>query len=361
MYRLLAFRLMFESGLVKWLSGDPNWRNLHALRFHFFTQPLPNPVAWYVHQAPSWLLDSLTGLVLFVELPVPFLLFLPRRMRHWGAAWMIGLQVIIAMTGNYAFFNLLTVAILLWAFEDQFFSEIVHRFGRGHEQSDLRGDQRGRPLLRQITRGFAHWFRAPPIPRVPGVNAIAAALCVCLAVVGIGQALSIVTSQHFTWLNRVERNIAPFEVVNSYGLFAVMTTERPEIAFEGSADGATWQEYGFPAKPGALNRALPWVAPFQPRLDWQLWFAAMGPVSQNPWAANLAIRILEGEPSVLRLLNLPPYSHPPKYARAFLYRYEFTSWEERRQSGNIWKRRLAGVYIPQVSLADLASPRDSSH
>jgi len=364
MYRLLGFRLLFESGLVKWLSGDPNWRNLHALRFHFWTQPLPTPAAWYIAHAPAWLLDSLTALVFLIELAVPFLLFLPRRFRHWGAGLLIGFQVFIAVTGNYAFFNLLTIAILLWAFEDQFFGERVRRvIARSFTPprspiSDLSRDQNSRSARerfsrRPITGRFTRWFAAPSVPGIPGMNGVAAVVCVFIAVTGIGQVLSMLASQRFGWLDAVEREISSLELVNSYGLFAVMTTDRPEIIFEGSEDGVEWREYEFPDKPGDLSRPLPLVAPFQPRLDWQLWFAAMGPMSQSPWAGNLAIRLLEGEPSVLRLLNSPPFAHPPKYLRAILYQYEFTSLEERAATGHIWTRQRSGVFIPQFSLADL--------
>jgi hypothetical protein len=357
MYRLLAFRLMFESGLVKWLSGDPNWRNLHALRFHFWTQPLPTPAAWYLQHAPARLLDWLTALVFFVELAVPFLLFLPRHFRHWGAGLLIGFQMFIALSGNYAFFNLLTIAILLWAFEDQFFEERIRkvpgigwlsRIGsvRPVSKSDATGhlDWSGR---------FARWFSGPALPRTPGLSTVAAVIFVFIAATGIGQVISMLAAERFGWLDAVEQEIAQLELVNSYGLFAVMTTDRPEIIFEGSENGVEWREYEFPDKPGDLRRSLPLVAPFQPRLDWQLWFAAMEPMSQNPWAGNLAIRLLEGEPSVLRLLNPPPFPHPPKYLRALLYRYEFTSREERARTGQVWKRRLSGIFIPQFSLADL--------
>jgi predicted DCC family thiol-disulfide oxidoreductase YuxK len=363
MYRLLGFRLLFESGLVKWLSGDPNWRNLHALRFHFWTQPLPTPAAWYVAHAPVWLLDSFTALVFLVELAVPFLLFMPRRFRHWGAGLLIGFQVFIAVTGNYAFFNLLTIAILLWAFEDQFFVErvrILGRIGKLPRTAALAGTgalaSSGKPAPRDrldFARRFGSWFTATPAPRIPGVSGVAAVICVLIAITGLGQVVSMLASQRFGWLDAVERDISSLELVNSYGLFAVMTTDRPEIIFEGSEDGVEWREYEFPDKPGDLSRPLPLVAPFQPRLDWQLWFAAMGPMSQSPWAGNLAIRLLEGEPSVLRLLNPPPFAHPPKYLRALLYQYEFTSLEQRATTGHVWTRQRAGVFIPQFSLADL--------
>jgi hypothetical protein len=150
--------------------------------------------------------------------------------------------------------------------------------------------------------------------------------------------------------------ISPWQIVNSYGLFAVMTTSRPEIIFEGSDDGQTWKEYSFPYKAGDLNRPLPIIAPFQPRLDWQLWFAALdGNYREDQWAATLAVKLLRAEPDVLRLLEAPPFNHPPHYIRASIYEYWFTTELERQKTGAIWNRRFERPYIPTISLEMLQS------
>ena len=320
-FRLLVFRLMFESGCVKLLSGDPTWRNLHALRYHFMTQPLPNPFSWYAYQSPSWLLDALTFFTLAIELICPWLLFLPRRIRHVGAALLIALQVAILLTGNYAFFNFLTIAICLWAFDD----------------SSFRWCER---LLRARIAPPAKWFRK-----------LAAVVLATVMVLGAMQVVSLFKRSFAAPFSGIMSLIAPFQIVNSYGLFAVMTTARPEIVFEASQDGATWKEYSFPYKPGDVRRGLPVIAPFQPRLDWQLWFAALdGNFQQDRWTVNLAARLLEGEPTVLRLLDKPPFPTPPKYVRAQLYDYWFTTPAERKKTGAIWSRRYEREYLPAISL-----------
>jgi hypothetical protein len=144
--------------------------------------------------------------------------------------------------------------------------------------------------------------------------------------------------------------IEPFEIVNSYGLFAVMTTTRPEIVIEGSNDQAHWLEYSFRYKPGNLHRGLPLVAPYQPRLDWQMWFAALGPYRSNPWAASLLYRLLLNEHSVAVLMDPLPFSKPPKYLRAELYNYTFSTPSERRANGVVWNREHLGLWLGPVSL-----------
>jgi len=314
-YRFLLFRLMFESGLVKLASHDPNWRNLDALRYHFLTQPLPNPIAYYVHRAPDWLLDSFTGATLSIELICPFLLFCPKRVRRAGVGLLMLLQVAIILTGNYAFFNLLTLALCLWAWDDATFA----------------------PLEQLLRRGF-------PLSLLPRSKLTARTWNAALAVLALFGALQIAGIQP-TWLQ-------PFEIVNHYGLFAVMTTTRPEIVIEGSDDRATWREYSFSYKPGDLHRGLPFIAPYQPRLDWQMWFAALGSYRESPWLQGLMYRLLRGDPSVLALLDPPPFSKPPRYIRAKLYMYDFSTPGERRRSGAVWRRELLGNWFGPVSLKE---------
>jgi len=326
-YRFLVFRLMFESGMVKLLSGDRNWQNLHALRFHFMTQPLPNPLAWYAHHLQPWLLDSLTGWTLLIELVAPFLLFMPRRIRHTGAKFLIALQICIALTGNYAYFNLLTLALLIWAFDDQTFEGIAARLNRWLPR-----------------RRFTFWTRFKVL------RVVAAGALMVVVFLGATQVLSLFDPDLAGRLSAPLSWTAPFQVVNSYGLFAVMTTTRPEIVFEASNDQQDWQEYELPYKPGDLRRGLPVIAPLQPRLDWQLWFAALSNEQQDPWVAVVALRLLQGEPQVLHLFSKVPFKSPPRYIRAQRYLYSFTTPQERAQTGNIWNRSFVGPYLPTLSL-----------
>ena len=312
-YRLLLFRLMFESGWVKLASGDPNWRNLHALRFHFMTQPLPNPIAYYVHRAPTWLLDSMTATSLAIEFLAPFLLFFPRHVRTVGVAALIFLQVAILLTGNYAFFNLLTLALCLWGLDDITFT----------------------PLARLLRRRF-------PSTNVLKSKRVLSGMNGALALLGVLGLLQLFR-QPLAFLE-------PLEIVNHYGLFAVMTTTRNEIVIEGSDDRTNWKEYSFRYKPGNLHRHVPFVAPHQPRLDWQMWFAALGSYEGNTWVGSLIYRLLLGEPAVTALLDPPPFPKPPRYMRALIYEYDCTTPSERARTGAIWQRRLIGNWFGPVSL-----------
>ena len=317
-YRFLLFRLMFESGAVKVLSGDPNWRNLHALRFHFMTQPLPNPVAYYAYRLPYWMLDSMTALVLVIELAVPFLLFVPWRLvGQIAVAVLMLLQLAIILTGNYAFFNLLTLVLCLCGLDDRTFEPLAH-------------------LLRRT------------FPRRPTPKWLRAGASACVAVLMLLGGISLVSV--FKPGTFLPAAIEPFEIVNTYGLFANMTTTRPELIIEGSNDEVNWREYSFRYKPGELHRGLPQIAPYQPRLDWQMWFAALGDVSENPWTRNLIYRIATGERSVLGLLEPPPFQTPPRYIRVLIYNYDFTTPSERARTGAVWQRKLLGTWFGPVSL-----------
>jgi lipase maturation factor 1 len=317
LFRWLLFRLMLLSGSAKLLSYDPNWRNLTALRYHYETQPLPTVLAWYFHQFPLGIQKCCCGFMFFVELAVPFLFFAPRRIRFFAATMTITLQAFIFLTGNYTFFNLLAVALCLLLFDDAAFHHVALRRVR------LAATQRAVSVALSVFILFTSGFElvevfSGAIPRPAATVLIA---------------------------------IAPFGIVNTYGLFAVMTTSRPEIVVEGSNDGQTWREYGFRYKPGDLKRAPVWVQPYQPRLDWQMWFAALDNYRAEPWFGNFAVRLLEGSPDVLALVGQNPFpSSPPRYIRARLYDYRITTFSERRATGDWWKRQFKGEYLPAVSL-----------
>jgi len=320
-YRFLLFRLMFESGAVKLLSHDPNWRNLHALRFHFMTQPLPNPIAYYAHRLPLQMLDGCTAATLAIELICPFLLFTPRPIRYVSVAFFILLQLLIILTGNYAFFNLLTLSLCFWALDDRTFAPLA-------------------ALLRWRVRAI----RRPFLRRSSG-----AALAL-LIMIGALQLLDMFVPGLGRPVRPLLNLLAPFQIVNSYGLFAVMTTTRAEIILEGSNDQTNWREYSFKYKPGELHRGLPWIAPYQPRLDWQMWFAALGTYQENSWVGGVMYRLMTGDNTVIQLLNPPPFPQPPHYMRALLYDYQFTAPAERARTGAVWQRKLLGTWFGPVSL-----------
>ncbi len=303
MFRWLLFRLMLLSGAVKLLSGDPAWRTLTALQFHYQTQPLPTPLAWYAQQLPAWFQRASVAAMFAIELGAPFLIFAPRRLRVFAGFSIAFLQVLILLTGNYTYFNLLTIALCVF-------------------------------LVDEETKALA----ASPVRR-----RIAMAVAALLLLLSGGNLIA-----EFTGLRPFD---PPWYLTSNYGLFAVMTTVRHEIIVQGSPDGTEWRDYAFPYKPGDVDRAPRWVAPHQPRLDWQMWFAALGSYRDNPWFVNFVRRLLQGSPEVLGLLSKNPFPDaPPRYVRALLYDYQFTNWAERRSTGAWWKREPKGTYLPAVSL-----------
>ncbi len=325
LYRWLLFRFMFLSGWVKLASGDPTWADWSALQYHFETQPLPTALAWYAHHLPDQVLKFAVGATLFVELVISFLVFAPRRLRMVAAFAFVLLELTILVTGNYNFFNLLTIALCVFLFDDRDLARIVP--GR----------------LRERVR--------PAATSVP-VKRIAVTLAALIAALG---ALSFWATAHRASLPApalsVLRAVDPLHAANGYGLFAVMTTSRDEIVIEGTADGQTWRPYRFRYKPDALDEAPPWIIPHQPRLDWQLWFAALSNPQRQPWFIQFAAQLLVNSAPVTALLAHHPFpDQPPRAIRAQRYRYHFTTPEERAQTGHWWKREYVGPYLPSIAL-----------
>lgn len=330
LFRWLLFRLIFSSGLVKLASGDPSWKNLTALNFHYETQPLPTWIGWYAHQLPEcFQMISVAG-VFVIQLIIPFLIFFPRRLR-FAACWILtGFQVLIILTGNYCFFNLITLALCFLLLDDSFLKRFVpEKFFLGKLE-----------------------FHSPTTQGK--LKSISVAVLACYVLfLGSIQLAEIITKRSVLsgTLRQVAGAIAPLRLVNRYGLFAVMTTVRHEIVIEGSDDLKTWSEYEFKWKPGDVKRPPAFVAPHQPRLDWQMWFAALGRLRDNPWLINFMARLLEGSPDVLELLDLNPFpERPPRYLRALLYDYRFTDLAEKKQEGRWWRRKLIRDYLPMMQL-----------
>ena len=308
----LLARLMFESALVKLTWSDETWWNLRALDFHFETQPLPLWTAWYAHHLPGWLLRAATLVMFAIEFGAPFLIVAPRRWRQGGALALVALQTVIALTGNYAFFNLLSIALCLPLFDDAFFPARWRK-----------------PIATEDAMPFPKWRTI--------LATTCALLAAALTLPGLIQGFRVECPQP----------LAALRSFNAYGLFRVMTTRRPEVVIEGSNDGATWNEYTFPWKPGDVRRRPALVAPHQPRVDWQMWFAALGDVRSNPWFVNLLARTLQGSPDVLAFYEWNPFpSQPPRYIRAVLYDYHFT----RAGESGWWRRERRGLYCPAISL-----------
>ncbi len=337
--RWLLFRLMLSSGAAKLASGDLTWRNLTALTVHYETQPLPTWIGWYAHQLPVWFQKFSCGAMFGIELGAPFLIFFPRRFRFVACGAFVFLMTLIALTGNYCFFNLLTVALCVLLLDDAAIMSCCRGLRLG-------GWVRGMPPgTAAATPRWRTWLFVP----------IAAAILL----VTIVQQFRVCRI-HVKWPKPIRtaymdtyQSIAPFRSVNTYGLFAVMTTSRNEIIVEGSNDGLTWWPYEFQYKPGDLTQRPRFVEPFQPRVDWQMWFAALGDYRNNPWFINFCVRLLQGAPEVLALLKNNPFpDHPPRYIRATMYHYHFTDFPTGREQGTWWQRDDERLYCPVLSLSN---------
>jgi hypothetical protein len=335
----LIVRLMLGSGIVKLASGDPAWRDLTALAFHWETQPLPTPAAWYVHALPLAVHRASTALTLAIEIVVPLLVF--TRFRRAAAAVLIGLQALIALTGNYGFFNLLSASLCVLLLDDGVFRRLPVFRSIGSPGSARRpAAEPSRSAASTARAASGRWSRWAP--------AAAAAVTLPLSVPIFAGQLGV----DFGPLARSLREAAaPFRSVNRYGLFAVMTTRRLEIDIEGSLDGVEWRAYAFEHKPGALDRAPSWIAPFQPRLDWQMWFAALSRPEEEVWFGRFTRRLLEPSPPVLALMAEDPFAgQAPRYVRATLYQYRFTS-PGAGETGAWWTRERLREYAAPAELA----------
>ncbi|XP_071440324.1 lipase maturation factor 2-like [Hetaerina americana] len=418
--RWLLFRLMFSSGVLKFTSGCPVWWGMKALSVHFESQCIPTPVAWYSHHLPEWFLKLAMIWSLVTEVAVPFLFFFPLSAVRVTAFYLqILLQLSIIITGNYNFFNLLTMVLCISLLNDNFFFTKRKGKGRSSESSwfltilakivhlgvyavliyfvkvlfSLRiTDKYTIESDTTFTREEFDRALGKAVPAAMLLGALPLALASAEAVtatildgpsrffsrianffstlfyVGVAVFLFSISliplasihppvlqsSANSTvpmllrhWHSRVE----PFQISNPYGLFRRMTGVggRPEVVIEGSyvIDGP-WKEYHFLYKPGDVNSSLPFVAPHQPRLDWQMWFAALQTYNQNPWIVSLAYRLLNGQPEVLQLIDTTrnPFSKaPPRFIRATLYHYHYTSWSQ-KSSPSWWWREKIGEYFP---------------
>jgi len=326
----LAFKLTFLSGVTKILSGDPAWAAWTALTFHYETQPIPAWTSWYMHQLPASVHFWSAAAMFVVEVAVPWLIFAPPRfvrVRAVAAAIMIALQLGIAATGNYGFFNLLTTVLYLALLDD-----------------------------RVLT-----WRQAPDGARPGPFNGAAiwnllasggALLVACFSVMTLFREIDLTRGQPSVvsrlWSSRALGAVAPLGSINGYGLFRVMTTERPEIVVEVSADGTSWKEWEFRWKAGDLTRRPPFVEPHMPRLDWQMWFAALDPRGAQPWLAALIQRLLDSDEAVTRLLGPNPLGSRPQCVKLVYYQYRFTSRAERAATGAWWKRDRQGDLTNQI-------------
>src|SRR6266480_2169027 len=293
LFRWLGFRIMIGAGLIK-LRGDQCWRHLTCLYYHYETQPIPSPFSRYLHFAPHWFHQFETAWNHFIELIVPWFSFGPRSARHIAGILLVSFQIVLIISGNLSFLNYVTIIPFLACFDDTFLRHFLPA-----------------TLVRRA-EGAAQKSRPSRIN-----NTIAIVLAVLVAYLSIAPVLNLVSGRQL-----MNYSYDPLDLVNTYGAFGAVGRERPEIIFEGTEDAlitgdSKWKEYKFKAKPGDPNRPPPFIAPYQPRIDWQIWFAAMASPAEYPWTLHFVWKLLHNDRGTLSLLANNPFPNaPPHYVRA---------------------------------------------
>lgn len=321
------FRIYFESGIVKLLSGEEQWRNLTAMDKYYENGPLPTWLGWHVQQRLSHGFHAGTALLtLIVELGVVWLAWLPRPFRLACFAIVTPLQIGIILTANYAFLNYLVLVLGFLLLDDR----LLGRLGlRVPETAAVRTVPRWRMATAAVVLAWILYATVAPYLAAGARPLMAPA-----------------------------RLLAPFRIANQYGLFAVMTRERYEIEFQGSRDGRTWIAYPFRYKPQDVREAPGIYAPYQPRFEWNLWFASLGSWNQYPWVLNVEVRLLEGSPDVLALFRRDPFAgKPPQQVRAVLWQYWFTDAATKQQTGAWWRREERGLYASALERTEAGTIR----
>jgi lipase maturation factor len=322
MLRWEWFRIYFESGIVKLASGDPHWRDFTAMDEYYQNGPLPTWIGWYVQHLPHWYHAATVAFTLVVELLLVWAVFLPRPFRLACAAVVTALQVGIIATANYAFLNYLVLVSGVLLVDDAVFA----RLRLPVPTTDAREPATGR------------WRAIAPRLEVAVLAVLFYTTIVAFLDRG-GRSLATAPS----------RLLAPFRIANAYGLFAVMTEARYEIEFQGSRDGTTWTPYPFRYKPQDPNEHPGIYAPYQPRFEWNLWFASLGPWQESVWVIRAQQRLIEGSPSVLRLFRRDPFDgKPPALVRTVRYQYWFTNLATKRRTGAWWRRTDLGPFTGVV-------------
>jgi hypothetical protein len=325
LFRWLIFRIMLGAGLIK-LRGDPCWRDLTCLDFHFETQPIPNPLSRSFHFLPARAHRAGVLLNHAAELVAPWLVFLPGWLCRGAGLVMLGFQTMLILSGNLSFLNWLTIVPIFACFDDALLRRVLPR-----------------PLVARAERAAAAAVRSR------GQEFAAASLTVVVALLSVGPVANLLSPHQ-----RMNTSFDPLALVNTYGAFGSVGRERDEIVLEGTDEEAIgpdtrWREYEFPCKPGDPKRRPCVVSPYQPRLDWEIWFAAMATPAEHPWLLHLVWKLLHGDPGPKALLANDPFpGRPPRWIRARLYRYRFAP-----PGGDaFWERTLEDEWLPPLSADD---------
>jgi hypothetical protein len=327
LFRWLAFRVMLGAGLIK-VRGDDVWRNSTALYYHFETQPIPGPLSRWFHFLPRTLLQVGVWFNWLAELVAPWFAFGPRTARHAAGAVMVLFQLSIILSGNLSFLNWLTIVPALACFDDGFWARLLPGALVRKAQAAAARAEESRPM--RVTA----WV----------VTAV-------IALLSIQPALNIVSPGQV-----MNTSFDPLDLVNTYGAFGTVGQERLNVVFEGTSDqypgdSAHWKPYPYKGLPVALDKRPPQIAPYQLRLDWQMWFAAMASPADYPWTLNLVAKLLHNDPAAVGLFARNPFPRqPPRYIRAVRYRYTFA--RPGNAEGRWWNRERVDIWLPALSAND---------
>jgi hypothetical protein len=365
------FRIYFESGMVKLASGDVEWRNFTAMDEYYQNGPLPTWIGWYVEHLPHWFHAATVGGTLALELGLVFMMLFPRKVRLILFCIVTPWEIGVILTANYAFLNYLVLSLGFLLLDDKFLLRFVPARFRPREAerraAPMPESQNEQPLSilgvgeASVTTADieeSDWFpkRRTFLGRL-GFSFWAvrlAATAFMLTWIAYNTTAEMIGIPLHDIPLPVKPLIAlePFRIANQYGLFAVMTRGRYEIEFQGSNDGNNWTAYPFRNKPQVLNEAPGIYAPYQPRFDWNLWFASLGGWHDNEIVPLTEERLLVGDGAVLALFRGDPFPQiPPRYVRAVIWQYRFTTMDEKRQAGNWWRREYLGLYAPELTMA----------
>ena len=363
------FRIYFESGVVKLASGDPTWRNLTAMYEYYQNGPLPTWIGWYAEQMPHWFQRGAAGATLLMELVLVWMAFLPRRWRIACCVIVTLWQVGVIATANYTFLNYLVLLLGLLLLDDDALRRFVPRrwrlVGQGGDASRVRlrdlfsPDPAPNLALRVGAESDAAGPEAQtsdlssgePNSRLAPVRwALAGIMLTWIAYATTVPLIGMLMRGAAPLPSAPVAALEPFRIANEYGLFAVMTPHRYEIEFQWSNDGQSWTAYPFRYKPQDVRERPRIYAPYQPRFDWNLWFASLGPWLENPIVPKTEELLLENDADVLGLFRANPFATaPPRYVRAVLWQYWFTSRADKRATGEWWRRELLGTYAPTLA------------
>jgi len=355
------FRIYFESGLVKLVSGDRQWRTLTAMDHYYETGPLPTWIGWYTQHLPHWFHAASAAGTLILELGLVWMLFLPRRVRiicfFIVTPWEMG----VILTANYTFLNYLVLSLGFLLFDDRFLLQFLpdrHKSAFALErttrtpETDPTADDEG-----EIGSATGRRFSSRIRNHMSALRLAISAVMLTWIFYNTSAEMLLIPFRSLLLPVKPIALLDPFRIANQYGLFAVMTNGRYEIEFQGSNDGQNWTPYLFRNKPQVLNESPRIYAPYQPRFDWNLWFASLGDWHQNELVPITEERLLGNDRDVLGLFRSNPFPQtPPRYVRAMLWQYWFTTRDEKNKTGNWWRRELMGMYAPELTMTAEGRP-----